>query len=184
GTDLNQVLGELGIRREKRLNSVVPKVQRAHQNRAMDTSGSAYDDIMVIPACVVGTSSIQPQRSREKKALPLPEQTALAQTTQAETEVDAAVNMAHPLKKQKQESGKDIRASSKGVNLKAVEQEALDLAKRDPIRLDTQIRSSISQLSVAWKSATEVLKVAAADRAEYEGDKAYLVEQLKERTGA
>ncbi|KAF6172723.1 hypothetical protein GIB67_000781 [Kingdonia uniflora] len=70
GNELNKVLGELGIRREKRLNSVVEK---------------------------------------------------------------------------KKEFGKDIRASSKGVNLEAVEQEALDLATRDPIRLDTQIRSSISQ---------------------------------------
>ncbi|KAF6158973.1 hypothetical protein GIB67_042054 [Kingdonia uniflora] len=111
GTELNNVLGALGIRREKRLNYIVEKVQRAHHNRAMATSGSAYDDIMEIPACVA-----------------------------------------------------DIQASSKGVNLKAVEQEALDLAKRDPIRLDTQIRSSISQLSVAWKSAAKMLKVAAADR--------------------
>ncbi|KAF6144521.1 hypothetical protein GIB67_023967 [Kingdonia uniflora] len=91
----------------------------------------------------------------EKKALPLLEQTTLAQTTQAETE---------------------------GVNLKAVEQEELDLAKRDPIRLDTQILSSISQLSVAWKSVVEVLKVAAADRTEYEVEIASLAEQLKERT--
>ncbi|KAF6167370.1 hypothetical protein GIB67_020676 [Kingdonia uniflora] len=155
GTDLNQVLGELGIRREKRLNSVVLKVQRAHQNRAMATSGSAYDDIMEIPACTAGTSSIQPRRRRGKKALPLPEQTTLAQMTQAETEVDAA-----------------------GVNLKAVEQKALDLAKHDPIRLDTQIRSSISQLSVAWKSGVEVLKVAAADRAEYEAEKTSLAEYV------
>ncbi|KAF6160033.1 hypothetical protein GIB67_033117, partial [Kingdonia uniflora] len=146
GTELNKVLGALGIRREKRLNSIVEKVQRAHQNRVMATSGSAYDDIMKILACV------------------------------AETEVDATVNMVPHLKKQKQESGKDIRASLKGVNLKVVEQEALDLAKRDPIRLDTQIRSSISQ------STAEVLKVAAADRAEYEAEKASLVEQLKERT--
>ncbi|KAF6141618.1 hypothetical protein GIB67_001170, partial [Kingdonia uniflora] len=120
--------------------------------------------------------------NERKKALPLLEQTAIAQTTQAETEVDAAVNMAPPLKKQKQDSRKDIRASSKGVNLKAVEQEVLDLVKRDPIRLDTQIRSSISQLSVAWKSSPEVLKVASTDRAEYEAEKAYLAEQLKERT--
>ncbi|KAF6150356.1 hypothetical protein GIB67_034055 [Kingdonia uniflora] len=63
----------------------------------------------------------------------------------------------------KKESGKNIRASSKGVNHEAVEQEALDLAKRDPIRLDTQIRSSISQFSVAWKSVAEVLKLASAD---------------------
>ncbi|KAF6173284.1 hypothetical protein GIB67_026979 [Kingdonia uniflora] len=70
----------------------------------------------------------------------------------------------------------------RGVDLKVVEQEALDLAKRDPIRLDTQIRSSISRLSVAWKSAAEVLKVAAADRAKYEAEKASLAEQLKERT--
>ncbi|KAF6135041.1 hypothetical protein GIB67_014090 [Kingdonia uniflora] len=160
GNKLSKVLGKLGIRREKRLNSIVEKVQRAHQNRAMATFDFAYDNIMEIPACVA----------------------ALAQTTQAETEVDAAVNMAPPHKKQKQESGKDIRASSKGVNLKAVEQEALDLAKRDPIRLDTQIRSSISLLSVAWKSAVEVLKVAAADRVEYEAEKVFLVEQLKDRT--
>ncbi|KAF6174730.1 hypothetical protein GIB67_008785 [Kingdonia uniflora] len=66
----------------------------------------------------------------------------------------------------KKESDKDIRASSKGVNLKAVELEALDLAKRDPIRLDTQIRSSISQLSVVWKSVAEVLKLATADHDE------------------
>ncbi|KAF6156096.1 hypothetical protein GIB67_007471 [Kingdonia uniflora] len=92
----------------------------------MVTSGSAYDDIMKIPAYAA-----------------------------------------------------DIRASSKGVK---VEQEALDLAKHDPIRLDTQIRSSILQLSVAWKSAAKVLKVAAADRAEYEAEIASLAEQLKERT--
>ncbi|KAF6141689.1 hypothetical protein GIB67_001241 [Kingdonia uniflora] len=84
GSELDKVLGELGIRREKRLNSVVEKVQRAHQN----------------------------------------------------------------------------------VNREAVEQEALDLATHDLIRLDTQIRSSISQLSVAWKSAAEVLKLTAANRAE------------------
>ncbi|KAF6163593.1 hypothetical protein GIB67_022158, partial [Kingdonia uniflora] len=116
----------------------------------MATSGSAYDDIMEISAYV------------------------------AETKVDVAINMAPPLKKQKQESGKDIRASLKGVNLKAAEQEALNFAKRDPIRLDTQIRSSISQLSVGWKLAAEVLKVAAADRAEYEAEKASLAEQLKD----
>ncbi|KAF6149890.1 hypothetical protein GIB67_008611 [Kingdonia uniflora] len=85
------------------------------------------------------------------------EQTAPMQTPRVGTEgVDADINMAPPLKKHKQESGKDIRASSKGVNLKA--------------------------LSVAWKSTTEVLKVAAADRAEYEAEKASLAEQLKEQT--
>ncbi|KAF6166357.1 hypothetical protein GIB67_034908 [Kingdonia uniflora] len=109
--------------------------------------------------------------------MPLSEQRALVQTTQVETEVvDAAVNVAPPLKKQKQESGKDSRASSKGVNLKAVEQEALELAKRDPIRLDTQIQSSISQLSVAWRSGVEVLKVAATERAEHDAEKASLTE--------
>ncbi|KAF6154817.1 hypothetical protein GIB67_032429 [Kingdonia uniflora] len=89
GTELSKVLGALGIRREKRLNSIVEKVRRAHQNRAMATSGSSYDDIMEIPACT---------------------------------------------------------------------------------------------LSVTWKSPAEVLKVAAADRAEYEVEKASLAEQLKERT--
>ncbi|KAF6163114.1 hypothetical protein GIB67_013813 [Kingdonia uniflora] len=49
-------------------------------------------------------------------------------------------------------------------------EEVLDLAKRDPIRLDTQIRSSILLLSVAWKSTAEVLKVAAADRAKEDVD--------------
>ncbi|KAF6136076.1 hypothetical protein GIB67_000480 [Kingdonia uniflora] len=84
----------------------------------------------------------------------------------------------------KKESGKDIRASSKGVNLEAVEQEALDLATCDPIRLDTQIRSSISQLSVAWKSAAEVLKLAVTNRAElvrqHDAEKAALQEQFKQ----
>ncbi|KAF6160015.1 hypothetical protein GIB67_033099 [Kingdonia uniflora] len=110
GSELNKVLGELGIRREKRLNSVVEKI---------------------LP---VGSEGVV-----------------------------ADINMAPPLKKQKKEFGKDIQASSKGVNLEAVEQEALDLATRDPIRIDTQIRSSISQLSVAWKSAAEVLKLAATN---------------------
>ncbi|KAF6166718.1 hypothetical protein GIB67_005594 [Kingdonia uniflora] len=76
----------------------------------MATFGSAYDDILEIPACAAGTSSSLVRRPRR-------------------------------------------------VNLKAVEQKALDLAKPDPIHLDTQIRSSISQLSVPWKSATEVLKL-------------------------
>ncbi|KAF6164024.1 hypothetical protein GIB67_028728 [Kingdonia uniflora] len=93
----------------------------------MATSGSSYDDIMEIIACAAGTSSIQPRRPRGKKTLPLPEQTSLAQMTQAETEVDAA-------------------------------------------------------LSVAWKSVAEVLKVVAADHAEYEAEKASLAEQLKKRT--
>ncbi|KAF6147291.1 hypothetical protein GIB67_009774 [Kingdonia uniflora] len=70
-----------------------------------------------------------------------------------------------------------------GVNLGAVEQEALDFVTRDPIRLDTQIRSSISQLSVAWKSAAEVLKLAAANRAklvqQYDAEKAALQEQFE-----
>ncbi|KAF6135200.1 hypothetical protein GIB67_035271 [Kingdonia uniflora] len=73
----------------------------------------------------------------------------------------------------------------KGVNLKAVEQVALDLATRDPIRLDTQIRSSISLLSVAWKSAVEVLKLAVANRAElvrqHDTEKAALQEQFEQK---
>ncbi|KAF6141271.1 hypothetical protein GIB67_024355, partial [Kingdonia uniflora] len=147
GNELNKVLGELGIRREKRLNSVVEKVQRAHQNRAMATSGFAYVDVMEIPACAVGTLSSLVRRPRVKKTVPPSEQTTSVQIPPVGSEgVDADVNMAPPLKMQKKESGKDIRASSKGVNLKAVEQEALDL------------------LSVAWKSAAEVLKLAAADR--------------------
>ncbi|KAF6150025.1 hypothetical protein GIB67_002807 [Kingdonia uniflora] len=156
GSELNKVLEALGIRREKRLNSIIKKVQRAHQNRAMATSGSAYDDIMEIPAYAAGTSSSLVRRPRVKRTVPPSEQIAPVQTPQVATEgVDADINMAPPLKKQKQESGKDIRAFLKRVNLKAVEQEALDLAKRDPIGLDTQIRSSISQLSVAWNSAAE-----------------------------
>ncbi|KAF6171203.1 hypothetical protein GIB67_001918 [Kingdonia uniflora] len=46
-----------GIRREKRLNSVVKKMQRAHQKRVMAASGSSYADVMEIPACVMGTLS-------------------------------------------------------------------------------------------------------------------------------
>ncbi|KAF6160694.1 hypothetical protein GIB67_019634 [Kingdonia uniflora] len=129
----------------------------------MATSGSAYDEIMEIPACATGTSSSLVRQPRVKRTVLPSKQIAPVQTPQVGTEgVDVDVNMALLPKKQKQESGKDIRASSKGVNLKAVEQETLDLVKRDPIRLDTQIRSSISQLSVVWKSAAEVLKVAAA----------------------
>ncbi|KAF6144933.1 hypothetical protein GIB67_028116 [Kingdonia uniflora] len=103
--------------------------------------------------------------------------TALVHTPPVRTEgVNADVNLAPPLKKQKKVSGKDIPTSSKGVDLKAVEQKALDLAKRDPIHLDTQIQSSISQ------SVAEVLKVAAADHTEYETEKTSLAEYLKERT--
>ncbi|KAF6144345.1 hypothetical protein GIB67_024572 [Kingdonia uniflora] len=71
-----------------------------------------------------------------------------------------------------------------GVNLEAVEQKALDLATRDPIRLDTQIRSSISQLFVAWKSAAEVFKLAAANHVElvrqHDTEKAALQEQFEQ----
>ncbi|KAF6143894.1 hypothetical protein GIB67_001688 [Kingdonia uniflora] len=165
GSKLNKVLGELGIRREKRLNSVVEKVQQSHQKRAMAASGSAYVDVMEIPACDMGTSRSLVRRLKMKKTVLHTEQTTPAQIPPVGTEgVVVDVNMAPPLKKQKKESGKDIRASSKGVNLEAVEQEALDLATRDPIHLDTQIRSSISQFSVAWKSVVEVLKLAAANR--------------------
>ncbi|KAF6148172.1 hypothetical protein GIB67_011947 [Kingdonia uniflora] len=71
-----------------------------------------------------------------------------------------------------------------GVDLEAVEQEALNLATRDPIRLDTQIRSSISQLYVAWKSVVEVLKLATADYGELirqpDAEKAALQEQFEQ----
>ncbi|KAF6168734.1 hypothetical protein GIB67_013116 [Kingdonia uniflora] len=40
----------------------------------------------------------------------------------------------------------------------------------------------VINLSIAWKSAAEVLKIAAADRSEYEVEKASLAEQLKEQT--
>ncbi|KAF6149888.1 hypothetical protein GIB67_008609 [Kingdonia uniflora] len=130
GKELNKVLGELGIRRDKRLSSVVEKVQRAHQNRAMATSGSIYADVMEIPTCDAGTSSSLVWRPRVKRTVSPSEKIAHVQTPQVGTEgVNADVNMAPPLKKQKQESGKDIRTSTKGVDLKAVEQEALDLAK-------------------------------------------------------
>ncbi|KAF6147416.1 hypothetical protein GIB67_016773 [Kingdonia uniflora] len=146
GNELNKVLGEQGIHRKKRPNSVVEKVQRTHQNRVMATFGSAYADVMGIPACDAGTLSSLVRRPRVKRMVPPSEQTTL------------------------------------GVDLKAVEQEAMDLAKHDPICLNTQIRSSISQLYVTWKSSAEVLKVAAADRTKYEAEKASLAEQLKERT--
>ncbi|KAF6145795.1 hypothetical protein GIB67_016244 [Kingdonia uniflora] len=97
--------------------------------------------------------------------------------------MDANVNMDPHLIKQKKESSKNIRASSKGVNHEAV-QEALDLAKRDPIRLDTQIRSNNSQLSVAWKSAAEVLKLAATNHCklvrQHDAEKATLREQFEQ----
>ncbi|KAF6140448.1 hypothetical protein GIB67_014371 [Kingdonia uniflora] len=70
-----------------------------------------------------------------------------------------------------------------GVNFEAVEQEALDLATRDPIRLDTQIRSSISQLSVAWKLAAEVLKKSYSVRAVRAGKNAE-EGAVREREGA
>ncbi|KAF6155270.1 hypothetical protein GIB67_019796 [Kingdonia uniflora] len=61
---------------------------------------------------------------------------------------------------------------AEGVNLEAAEQKALDLATRDPICLDTQIRSSISQ------------KLAAANRGElvrqHDAEKAALREQFEQ----
>ncbi|KAF6158539.1 hypothetical protein GIB67_040053 [Kingdonia uniflora] len=131
--------------------------------KAVADTSSLFDVVSreEIPACTMGTSSSLVRRPRIKKTVPPSEQTAHVQIPPVGTEgVVTDVNMASPLKKQKKESGKDIRASSKGVNLEVVEQEALDLVTCDPIRLDTQIRSNISQ------SATEVLKLAAANRGE------------------
>ncbi|KAF6137004.1 hypothetical protein GIB67_030768, partial [Kingdonia uniflora] len=151
----------------------------------MAVFGSAYADVMEISTCAVGTSSSLVRRPRMKKTVPSSEQTTPVQIPPVGTEgVVADVNMAPTLKKQKKEFCKNIRASSKGVNLEAVEQEALDLATRDPICLDTQIRSSISQLSVAWKSAAEVVKLATANRGElvrqHDAEKATLQEQFKQ----
>ncbi|KAF6150109.1 hypothetical protein GIB67_035719 [Kingdonia uniflora] len=69
GSELNKVLGELGICREKRLNSVVEKVQRALQKRAMAASGSAYVDVMEIHVCVVGTLSSSVRQPIMKKTV-------------------------------------------------------------------------------------------------------------------
>ncbi|KAF6167508.1 hypothetical protein GIB67_031709 [Kingdonia uniflora] len=151
----------------------------------MATSGSAYADVIEIHACVVDPSSSLVRRPRMKKTVLPSEQTTPVQLPPVGTEgVVADVNMSSPLEKQKKESGKDIRSSSKGINLEAVEQEALDLATRDPIRLYTQIQSSISQLSVAWKSAAEVLKLATLNRAElvrqHDAEKGALQEQLEQ----
>ncbi|KAF6154747.1 hypothetical protein GIB67_032359 [Kingdonia uniflora] len=133
----------------------------------MAASGSAYANVIEIFACAAGSSISLVWRPKIKKTVPPSEQTAPVQIPPVGTEgVVADVNMVPPLKKQKKESGKDIRASSKGVNLEAVEQEALDLATCDPTRQGTQIQSSISQLSVAWKSAAEVLKLAIVNRGE------------------
>ncbi|KAF6146920.1 hypothetical protein GIB67_036639 [Kingdonia uniflora] len=108
----------------------------------MAASGSAYVDVMEIPACAVGTSSSLVWRPTMKKTVLPSEQTTPVQIPPVGTEgVVADVNMP-PLKKQKKESGKGIRASSKDVNLEAVGQE----------------------LFVSWKSAAEVLKLAAANR--------------------
>ncbi|KAF6163905.1 hypothetical protein GIB67_024760, partial [Kingdonia uniflora] len=185
GNELNQVLGDLGIRREKRLNSVVEKVQRTHQKRVMAASSSVYADVIEIPAYAMGTSSSLVRRPRIKKTVPPSEQKAPVKIPSVGTEgVDADVNMAPPLMKQKKEYGKDIQASSKSINLEAGEQEALDLAILDPIRLDTQIRSSISQFYVAWKSAAEVLKLATENRGkpvrQHDAEKAALREQFKQ----
>ncbi|KAF6174028.1 hypothetical protein GIB67_039979 [Kingdonia uniflora] len=161
GNELNQVLGELGIRKKKRLNSVVEKVQRSHQKRAMAASGSAYADAMEISTCAMGTSSSLVRQPRRKIIVPSSEQKAPVQIPPVGTEwMDAD-----------------------GVNLEAVVQEALDLATRDLIRLDTQIQSSISQLSVTWKSAAEVLKLAVASHGDlarqHNAEKATLREQFK-----
>ncbi|KAF6152852.1 hypothetical protein GIB67_025870 [Kingdonia uniflora] len=119
----------------------------------MAASGSAYADVMEIPACIVGTSSSLVRPPRMKKTVPPSEQTTPVQIPPVGTDgVVADVNMVPPLKKQKKESGKDIQASSKG-------------------------------LSVAWKSAAEVLKLAAAYCGElvrqHDAEKAALQEQFE-----
>ncbi|KAF6168054.1 hypothetical protein GIB67_011439 [Kingdonia uniflora] len=151
----------------------------------MAASSSAYADVMEILACAMGTSSSLIRRPRIKKTVPPSEQTAPVQIPPVGTEgVDADVNMAPPLKKQKNESDKDIRASSKGVNLEAVEQEALDLATRDPIRLDTQIRSSISQLSVAWKSVAKFEQEKVLQREQFVKEKALQKDKFEKEAAA
>ncbi|KAF6168425.1 hypothetical protein GIB67_004977 [Kingdonia uniflora] len=50
------------------------------------------------------------------------------------------------------------------------------------IRREKRLNSVVEKLSVAWKSVAKMLKVAAANHAEYEAEKAYLAEHLKERT--
>ncbi|KAF6142600.1 hypothetical protein GIB67_015086 [Kingdonia uniflora] len=112
GNELNKVLGELGICREKRLNSVVEKVQRAHQKQTMAASGSGYADVMEILACAVDTSISLVRRPRIKKTVPSSEQITL-------------------------------------VLIPLVGTEGVD-----------------ADLSVAWKSAAKVLKLAAANRGE------------------
>ncbi|KAF6164137.1 hypothetical protein GIB67_017721 [Kingdonia uniflora] len=128
----------------------------------MAASGSVYAGVMEIPACVTGTSSSLVWRPQIKKTVPPSEQIAPVQIPLVGTEgVDAD-----------------------GVNLEVVEQKALDLATSDPIRLDTQIRSSISHLSVAWKSAAEVLKLAPVNRGklvrQHDTDKVVLREQFEQ----
>ncbi|KAF6175629.1 hypothetical protein GIB67_022631 [Kingdonia uniflora] len=151
----------------------------------MAVSGSAYADVMEIPACAVGTLSSLVRRPRVKKTVPPSEPITPVQLPPVGTKgVVTDVNMAPPLKMQKKESEKDIRAFSKGVNLEAVEQEALDLATRDPIRLDTQIRSSISQISVAWKSAAEFEQEKVLQREQFEKEKVLQREQFEKEVAA
>ncbi|KAF6167579.1 hypothetical protein GIB67_031162 [Kingdonia uniflora] len=49
--NIKKVLGEFGIRRDKRVDSVVPKVQRAHEKRAMaeEKARLTVDDVLSIP---------------------------------------------------------------------------------------------------------------------------------------
>ncbi|KAF6145822.1 hypothetical protein GIB67_028817 [Kingdonia uniflora] len=155
GNKLNKILGELGIRREKRLKFVVEKVHPLIRQPRVKKTVPPSEQIPPLQILPVGSKG-----------------------------VDADANMVLPLKKQKKESGKDIRASSKGVNLEAVEQEALDLVKRDPIRLDTQIRSSISQLSVAWKSVAEFKKEKDLQRETFEKEKALQKDQFEKEATA
>ncbi|KAF6165868.1 hypothetical protein GIB67_012765 [Kingdonia uniflora] len=120
----------------------------------MAASGFAYANVMEILACTVGTSSSLVWRPRIIKTVSPSEQTAPVQIPLVGTEgVDVDVNMAPPRKKQKKESGKDIRGSSKG-------------------------------LSVAWKSAAEVLKLATANRGklfpQHDAEKATLQEQFEQ----
>ncbi|KAF6164037.1 hypothetical protein GIB67_028741 [Kingdonia uniflora] len=83
----------------------------------MATSGSVYADVMEILACAVGTSSSLVQRPRVKKMVPPSEQTTHMHIPSMGTEgVDADVNMAHPLTKQKKESAFCFLKVGRGVH--------------------------------------------------------------------
>ncbi|KAF6149553.1 hypothetical protein GIB67_003701 [Kingdonia uniflora] len=152
GTELNQVLGELSIRREKRLNSTVAKIQRGHQNRAMATPSSLFKAATVVPAPVgFFDNALKRGRKGSKTLAEIVTPEPLAPIT------------------------KDV------VDVKAVAKESADLMRRDPSLLSMKIQSSISHLAASCQGVFEVLMSAHSERAAAEAETAALIQQLKDQ---